>query len=109
MTLIPAFGFALLLSLFLTPVTIFFARKYKLVDDPKIHKHPAILHQKVIPRAGEIPVYLALLISSLFFLPMSQKIIGIFLVGLILVAVGIIDDRRDLGKSVKLLSQILAA
>ena len=109
MTLIFAFGVALLLSLFLTPVTAYFARKYKFVDDPKIHRHPAILHKKIIPRAGGIPVYLALLISSLLFLPMSQKIIGIYLGGLILVCVGIIDDRHDLGKSVKLLSQIVSA
>ncbi len=109
MTLILVFVSTLLLSLFLVPLTIFFARKYKFVDDPKNHKHPAILHKKIIPRAGGAPVYLALLVAALLFLPTDQKMVGIFGGGLVLVIVGIIDDKLDLGKTVKLLCQILAA
>ena len=109
MTLILAFSIALLLSLFLTPLTIFFAKKYKFVDDPKIHRHPAILHKKIIPRAGGVPVFLALFASALLFLPIDQKFIGIFLGGLVLIITGLVDDKYDLGKTVKIASQILAA
>lgn len=34
-----------------TPVCLIFLKKYNIVDDPKKHKHPAIIHEKPIPRA----------------------------------------------------------
>lgn len=100
---------AFALTLILVPISMVFAKKYHLVDDPKKHKHPAILHKKVIPRAGGLPIYLALVLASSFVLPFSQKLLGIYLGGLILVVVGLFDDRFDLSKSTKLLFQFLAA
>ncbi len=98
-----------LLSLILTPLTIIVARKFGFVDDPKKHKHPALLHQQIIPRAGGVPVFLATVLSAFFVLKPSQEIIGFFLGGLILIIVGLIDDLKDLKNSLKLLVQILAA
>lgn len=93
-----------------TPLVIFYSRKYKLLDDPKRHKHPALLHKKVIPRAGGLAVFLGFLVAILATIPHSQKISGIIFGGGLLVVVGIVDDKFDIKKSsVKMLAQILAA
>ncbi|MBI2326897.1 undecaprenyl/decaprenyl-phosphate alpha-N-acetylglucosaminyl 1-phosphate transferase [Candidatus Curtissbacteria bacterium] len=109
MNLIIPFGVSLILSLILTPLTILFAKKYGLVDDPRVHKHPAILHKRAVPRAGGIPIFLAFVATIVLTLGLSKQIIGVFLGGLLLVVVGIMDDKYDLKNSYKLFFQILAA
>lgn len=109
MTLAVSFALAFFSSLILTQITIKLAKKYKFVDDPKSHRHPAILHKKVIPRAGGLPIFLAVVFVSLLVLPLSQQLVGIIAGGLVLVAVGLLDDRRDLPASWKLAAQIGAA
>lgn len=96
-------------SLVLIPVVSWLAKKYKLVDDPKKHHHPAILHTKIVPRAGGLPIFLAFLAAVFLLIPVSKQILGIILGGGVLIFVGTIDDRRELGKSWKFLAQILAA
>lgn len=103
------FAIAFAVSLLLTPVSIFLAKKLKMVDDPATHKHPAMLHKKTIPRAGGLAIYLGVLIASILFLEFSQKLLGIFLGGLILVVFGLVDDRRSLPAGTRLLGQFLAA
>lgn len=108
MTTLPFFiSFAL--ALILTPITIFFSKRFGLVDDPKTHKHPGAIHKKIIPRAGGLPVYLAVIFTILLTVEPSKKILGIGLGGLILTAVGIIDDKLDLKTSWRLIFQIVAA
>lgn len=104
-----SFALAFFLSLILTQITIKLAKKYKFVDDPKSHRHPAILHKKVVPRAGGVPIFLTVVVVSLLLLPVTQQLVGIILGGLVLVAVGLADDRRDLTVGAKLTAQIVAA
>jgi len=52
-----------LLTILFVPPTIKFAKKFKLVDDPKKHNHPALLHKKTVPRAGGLPIFLAFFIA----------------------------------------------
>ncbi len=100
---------AFLISAVLTPVAIVFAKQYGFVDDPKRRKHPALLHKNIIARAGGLPIYLATLLVSFAILGITKALVGIFLGGLVLVLVGLLDDKRDLSSFVKLLAQILAA
>lgn len=109
MIFLAPFVLAFFLSLVFTPITIILAKRYGLVDDPKKHIHPAIMHKKVIPRAGGLPVFLAILISGIFIFEPSKELLGIFLGGLVLVAVGLVDDRRDIKSGYKLFWQLLAA
>lgn len=109
MTLFLPFAVSLILSLVLIPITMRLAKKYGYVDDPKKHKHPAVLHKKIIPRAGGLAIFGAVFLSALVFIPLTREVLAIFAGGLILVLAGIIDDRRDLGKWLKLLIQLLAA
>ncbi|OGD83534.1 hypothetical protein A2165_04435, partial [Candidatus Curtissbacteria bacterium RBG_13_40_7] len=66
------------------------------------------LHKKIIPRAGGVPIYLSFIICALLLVGFSKPLFGIILGGLILVCIGIIDDRFDLGYFWKFLAQIAA-
>lgn len=96
-------------SALLTPVIIFFAKPLGIIDDPKRRKHPAAIHKKPTPRGGGIPIFLAILLTSLVFLPLDQKLLGILSGAAIAVLIGVIDDRKDLNPYLRLLSQFLAA
>ncbi|MCR4324663.1 MAG: undecaprenyl/decaprenyl-phosphate alpha-N-acetylglucosaminyl 1-phosphate transferase [Candidatus Curtissbacteria bacterium] len=109
MTFTLTFLAAFLVSLILTPITIVLAKKFKFVDDPKLRKHPALIHKVVTARAGGVPIFLAFLLVSILLVEPSKKLAGILLGGWILVLVGLIDDKAELPSIVRLLFQFLAA
>src|SRR3989344_5988750 len=75
------------------PLTISFAKKFKLVDDPKLRPHPAHTQKRIVPRAGGLAVFLGLLSAILIFIPPTNTT-GSILVGLvILLIVGLMDDK----------------
>lgn len=96
MSLIIIFVVSTLLSYFLTYPVIFLAKKYNLVTDRKKRSHPAHTHQGVIPRGGGLAIFGAILITSLFFLPLSKIMTGILAASFILVLLGLLDDYYDL-------------
>ena len=101
-------------SAVLTWMMIRLAPKWGLVDVPSDRR----IHEKVIPRAGGIAVWLTLVLGFL-----ALKLIGLdsgsglsphwmdgFLIASsVLVAVGILDDRRGVPAKWKLAGQIVAA
>lgn len=103
------FLLALVVSLICTPFVIKLANKYRLVDDPKTHKHPAIIHKAVTPRAGGLPVFIAVIVASLFFLPINFQLSIILLAGLGVVVVGLLDDKYDLSPYIRFGTNILFA
>lgn len=98
-----------LLTLFLVWPTIYWAKKLGLVDDPKTHRHPAVIHQTPIPRAGGLPIFLAILFSILLFITIDKKILGILGGSFLLVLIGLLDDKYDLNPYLRFLTNILAA
>lgn len=92
-TIFLAFLFSLIISLASAPLTIWFSKKHKLVDDPSKRPHPAHIQNRIIPRAGGLPVYLALLIGILFFIPLSKSIVGILIAISLLLIIGLLDDK----------------
>jgi UDP-GlcNAc:undecaprenyl-phosphate/decaprenyl-phosphate GlcNAc-1-phosphate transferase len=101
---------SLVITLFVIPVVIKFAKKYGFMDDPLTHKHPAMLLTRPIPRAGGLAFFLGVLIPALILLPIftSQKLIGIFLGALICVLTGLRDDKYDMSPYSRLLLMGLA-
>lgn len=85
-----------LITLVATPFSIKLIKKIGILDDPKRHKHPAIIHKKPTPRGGGIPLFAGVLITSLLFLPFEKSTISLFLAGSIALVVGILDDKLDL-------------
>ena len=103
------FAAAFFLSMVLTPFTISFARKFKLVDDPKTHKHPAVIHKKPLPRAGGIPIFFAIILAMILFLPDDKTFLSIIAAGALVVIIGILDDKYDLSPYVRFLGNVVSA
>lgn len=85
-----------LISFFFTIPTIFLVKKLGLVTDKRKRFHPAHTHKGVIPRGGGIPLFLALCITTLLFVPLNKIIVGILISSFILVLLGLLDDYIDL-------------
>ena len=95
MTNFIVFVFSFLISYLLTIPTIAIANKFHLVTDKKKRSHPAHTHVGIIPRAGGVPIFLAILFSVLIFVPMSKIMVGILIASFLLVTTGVFDDYRD--------------
>lgn len=111
------FATAVLLGMVLTAVVRFAATKFGLVDQPDNHRK---LHGRPIPLGGGLAVFAAvsLVVAGLltfpnpwhFYLSEHAREIGVlFAAGVVIVAVGLVDDRYRLQGRVKLLGQLLAA
>lgn len=100
---------AFLLTVAATPLSLIFIKKYGILDDPKKHKHPAILHKKPIPRGGGIPLFAGILGASLLLLPVTKLTLGIFSASFIALLVGILDDKLDISPYVRFLVNIVSA
>ncbi len=109
MSWVLAFVVSLGVSALFCKFTIQLAKKFKVVDDPRKRNHPALLHTKIIPRAGGLPIFLAFAVSVFFFVGISKELVGILFGGAILVTVGILDDKYDLKTIYKFAAQLLAA
>lgn len=90
------FFLALVITIILVPLTLIFIKKIGLFDDPKQHKHPAIIHKKPIPRGGGIPFFFGILITSLFILPLTNTTIVLLVAGCIALVIGVLDDKLDI-------------
>jgi len=93
---IVSFLSALVFSFLLTIPTIFLAKKFGLVTDKKKRVHPAHTHTGIIPRAGGLPIFLAIFLTTILFIPLNKIIIGVLISSFILVIVGLLDDYYDL-------------
>lgn len=93
---------AFLIAFASTPLAIKIAWKLGLIDDPDKRKHPAKLHKKPTPRSGVIPIWLAVVITSLFFLPPDKYLLGILGGATILFILGILDDKYDINPYLRL-------
>jgi len=100
---------AFLSTVILTPLSLVFIKKYGILDDPRKHKHPAILHKKPIPRGGGIPLFAGVLVASFLFLPITKLTIAIFSAAFISLLIGILDDKLDISPYFRFLVNIVSA
>lgn len=100
---------AFFISYAATPWVIKFAWKYGLVDDPKKNTHIKVLHKKVTPRAGGLAIFFAISLSALFLLNLDKHLIGILMGLIILVIVGVLDDKYNLNPYLRVLLLLLAS
>lgn len=100
------------ISFLVTGVVVKFGKKMGILDNPKTHKHPKVVHEKTVPRGGGIPVLLALLVTSLIFLPTNDKKLWGVLGGAILLGItGFLDDKFEekISPYLRLIINIMAA
>jgi UDP-GlcNAc:undecaprenyl-phosphate GlcNAc-1-phosphate transferase len=105
---------AFIITACLVPVSIPLIKKLGLIDNPKLHIHPAIIHTKPIPRGGGIPIFFGALLAGIFVLPINQITLSIFFAAFLVLVIGVIDDKlnaksKDLSPLLRLLISILAA
>ncbi|SES82986.1 UDP-GlcNAc:undecaprenyl-phosphate GlcNAc-1-phosphate transferase [Natronincola peptidivorans] len=107
------FLIAMVISYMLTPYAKKLAYKIGAIDVPKDNRR---VHKKPMPRLGGLAIYIALVVGILVMasigkniLPITSELIGILIGATIIVAIGIIDDSKQISAKYKLLGQILAA
>ena len=104
--LLMALAAAFVISFASTPVVKSFAQKVGAIDVPtearRVHDHP-------IPRLGGLAIFLGFLLSVILFAEIDQKIRGILIGSVIIVATGAVDDVVSLRASVKFIIQIIVA
>lgn len=79
-----------------TPISLIFIKKFGLFDDPKTHKHPAIIHKKPIPRGGGVPLFIGIALAGILFLPFTKITLALFTASLFALITGVLDDKFDL-------------
>lgn len=94
-------------SFVLTFPTIFLAKKMHLVTDRRKRYHPAHTHTGIIPRAGGLPIYFGVLLTSLIFLPFNKILIGILLASFLIVLLGLWDDYSDISAQFRFFANLI--
>ncbi|MGI5828157.1 MAG: glycosyltransferase family 4 protein [Patescibacteria group bacterium] len=107
-TILP-FLVSFVVSLGVTPLTIWLYRKKKWLDDPSAKKHPKHIHSTPLPRGGGIPVFAGIFLAALLFLPVDKHLVGILAGALVLLITGILDDVYDLTPKLRLGIGLVAA
>jgi len=107
-----AFAVALIVALAITPLIILLAKKTGAMDAPNARK----VHKKPIPRIGGLAIYAGFMASIIFVVikygldaEMIRETVGLMLSGTLIVALGLVDDYKNLPAKIKLLGQICAA
>lgn len=96
---------ALLLSIWLMPLTSWLSRRLDAVDRPDVRK----LHGRVVPRMGGLAIVAGMFVALALFLPLDRRLAGLFGGMLVVASTGAVDDLRPLPPAVKFLGQLLAA
>jgi len=109
LSIITAFFLALTATYLITPCVIAFAKQYNLVDNPKKRYHPAHTHIGIIPRAGGLALLSGILIASYVLLPINTLLVHISAASILLVIVGLLDDRKDVNPYIRLGTNSIAA
>lgn len=99
---------SLLISLFISYISIRISRRVNLIDRPgsephKLHKHP-------VPMAGGVALFMTLVLSGLLSKTFQdQEIRGVLIAAIPLFIFGLWDDFKSISPILKLTGQIIAA
>ena len=107
-----AFAVALLVSMIVMPAVILLAQRTGAMDAPNARK----VHKKPIPRIGGLGIYAGFMAAIIFVAvkfgldgEQFKETVGLIVSGSLIVALGLLDDYKNLPAKVKLAGQILAA
>ena len=106
LTVIIAVIAAAVISFVLTPLVKAMSVRLGFVDIPKDERR---MHAKPIPTIGGIGIFLAFLLVVLFTCDLSRETVSMLCGSLIIVIMGILDDKFDLNAKLKFVIQIVAA
>lgn len=100
-----AFFASLVTVLVLTPFVIKFAVWFGAVDKPNARK----VHEKIMPRLGGLAIFIGVIAGYLAGGLYEQKINTISVGAVLIVIIGIFDDKYELSAKVKFLGQLIVA
>ncbi len=104
--LVFSFIIAFLVAFAATPLVKIFAKKIGAIDVPKDERR---IHKEPIPRLGGLAIFYGFIVSVLSFGQIDAGIRGILIGSIIMVALGVIDDVKELRAPMKLIIHIIAA
>ncbi|MBI2622780.1 MAG: undecaprenyl/decaprenyl-phosphate alpha-N-acetylglucosaminyl 1-phosphate transferase [Candidatus Levybacteria bacterium] len=100
---------AFIATILVVPPSLIILKKARLYDDPRRHKHPAIIHKKPVPRGGGIPLFIGIIFAGIFFLPLTKITGALFFAALIALIIGVLDDKFDISPYLRFLANIAVA
>ncbi len=103
------FVFATVISAAITYLTILAYRGLGIVDRSTQREHPKHIHERAVPRGGGIPIFAAVLVTTLMFGSFDPHMAGIFVGAFILMILGVLDDIMDLSPYLRLGMGVVAA
>lgn len=86
-----------------TPAVSVLAYRIGAIDVPADNRR---MHKKPIPRIGGLAIFAGFVIATLVFCDIRPELVAIYLGGLVIVAVGVIDDIFRINAWIKLAAQI---
>ncbi len=101
--LLTAMALAALVAFTCTPSVSVLAYKIGAIDVPKDSRR---MHNKPIPRIGGLAIFFGFVVATLVFCDITPELVAIYIGGLIIVAVGVIDDVFRISAWIKLIAQI---
>lgn len=107
--ILPAiFSFIVTIASFLPVIKL--AKKFNLVDNPRLRPHPAHVQKRVVPRAGGLLPFIGIVSAVAVFLPLTLNILGVLIGLTILLVMGLLDDKHPgFSPYLRLLGQFIAA
>ena len=103
--LLVAFLVSLIVAILVTPLVIKFAIKIGATDKPSDRK----VHEKLMPRLGGLAIFIGVIAGYFSAGLYEAKITGIIVGALIIIILGIFDDKYEISAKIKLAGQALAA
>ena len=100
------FAVSFLLTFITTPLVKVMAIRFGVVDIPKDDRR---MHNRTIPRMGGLAMFYGFIVSVIVFIKLDPKLIGMLIGAVIIVAMGIVDDKFALKARIKFPIQIVAA
>ncbi|WP_064091880.1 glycosyltransferase family 4 protein [Rossellomorea aquimaris] len=103
--IILAFIISLVTTLIVTPFVIRFAKKIGATDKPNGRK----VHSKIMPRLGGLAIFIGVVAGFFTAGLHEEKVTAISIGAIVIVLIGILDDKFELSAKIKLLGQLVAA
>lgn len=95
-----------IIALIMTPAAIKLAPRIGAIDVPKDKRR---MHSKPMPRFGGLAIFAAAEIGLAVFLHNDPKVLAILLGGVLIYAVGVVDDLKGMPAKLKFLLQMVCA
>ena len=107
MDFVHAFLISMLVSMAALPFLVYLGNRYAFIDQPS----PRKVHTSPIPRIGGPAIALGFTFGILALGPevFDRQVVALWLAGLVVLIVGLVDDRNELGYRSKFLAQFTAA